>query len=156
MACEIFTGLQAQGFKKIYVVNGHGANLEPLTNAAALFPASRIRIKSWWSFAPVQSLRDSLYGEWEGMHATPAEVAITQHTTGIRHSGAEDPPRKLTADFVKAHAGDKHGPPDEHKAEFPDGRVGSHSALARPEHGKALFQAAVDAITGDFNAFVQI
>lgn len=101
-------------------------------------------MKSWWEFAPVNRLRKELYGDWEGMHATPSEIAIAQ----IIHRALDDalatePPNKLSPAFIEAHGGDKHEPPAEHRVAFPDGRVGSHSALARPEHGLALKNAAI-------------
>ena len=126
---EILQQLSAQGFQKIYFLNGHGANIEPLKRCAARLETS--------------------------MHATPSEIAITQFTHRvIEHSSAEQPPEKLTPDYIKAHSGDKHGPPDEHRQQFPDGRVGSHSALARPEHGGALLETAGKAVADDFGGFI--
>ena len=91
------------------------------------------------------------YGEWEGMHATPSEIALTQAVGRvITHPMAQDPPEALPEGYLTAHAGDKHGPPDAHRAQFPDGRVGSHSALATPEDGAFPEHAAkitVDAVT---------
>lgn len=153
LASELFEGLRNQGFRRIYVINGHGANLEPLTNVSSSLCDVSINVRSWWSFESVQTLVKKFYGEWEGMHATPSEVAITQYLTGIIHQGADTPPTQLSADYIRAHAGDKHGPPQEHRQSFPDGRVGSHSGLATPEHGKQLFDTAVAAITADYNAF---
>ena len=49
---------------------------------------------------------------------------------------------------------EQHGPPDDHRRDFPDGRVGSHSALARPEHGEALIQAAAKCVAADYLAFL--
>ena len=155
MAGEIFTGLHAQGFTRIYVLNGHGANLKPLGQAAQVCPEGAVRIKSWWDFDAVNRLRADYYGDWEGMHATPSEVAITQAVVRrVDHPDAQHPPKALSAAFIKAHAGDKHGPPDQHRADFPDGRVGSHSTLARPEHGQALLEAAAQAISADVQAYV--
>lgn len=151
---ELLAGLEAQGFARIYVLNGHGANLEPVREAASALKRAEIRICSWWDFEPVNALRRKWYGSWEGMHATPSEIAITQ---ALYHVLPEDeaatPPRALTPEFIAVHAGDRHGPPDEHRAEFPDGRVGSHSALARPEHGQQLIAAATRAIGEDMAAF---
>jgi len=53
----------------------------------------------------------------------------------------------------EAHSGDKHGSPDEHRASFPGGRVGSHSALAKPEHGVSLLEAASVAVMKDCQRF---
>ena len=153
LVAEILAGLVGQGFRHIYVLNAHGANMESLRRVAG--DRRNIRIRSWWDFEPVNALRRDYYGDWEGMHATPSEVAITQAMHRILPPGdASDPPRKLTAEFIKAHAGDKHGPPDEHRREFPDGRVGSHSALATPEHGWSILAAAAGAVAEDYNAFL--
>ena len=103
----------------------------------------------------MNALREQYYGDWEGMHATPSEVAITQAICRVVESQmADEPPTKLSADFIREHAGDRHGPPDEHRRDFPDGRVGSHSALARPEHGRALLDAASKAVAQDYKAWI--
>lgn len=154
LAREILIALQAQGFRRIYLLNGHGANLEPLARAMTALSPGLVRLRSWWDFAAVTDLRRALYGSWEGMHATPSEVAITQATTRVVASPLADaPPRELSASYLSQHAGDQHGPPDEHRAAFPDGRVGSHSALARPEHGARLLRLAATAIAADLAEF---
>ncbi len=154
MVTEIVEGLNSQGFTNFYFLNGHGANLLPLkrVQSAGQFDSTcHVRIRSWWDFDSVNQLRQRLYGDWEGMHATPSEVAITQATHRIVSNDlATAPPEKLSPDFMKVHAGDKHGPPDEHRKQFPDGRVGSHSALARPEHGSDLLKAAASAAAEDY------
>ena len=152
---EVFHSLERQGFGHIYVLNGHGANLDPLRDAVNTLKNASVRIKSWWDFSPVAKLRDQLYGSWEGMHATPSEVAITQTKHRILDRAlANDPPEELSPKFIKAHAGDKHGPAKEHRLQFPDGRVGSHSALANPEDGENLKQAAVQALCLDYTTFL--
>ena len=114
-----------------------------------------MRIRSWWDFAPVNEIRHQLYGDWEGMHATPSEIAITQAVHRRVDAGtASTPPQKLSQSYLREHAGDRHGPSDEHRAAFPDGRVGSHSALARPEHGVQLRDAAIEAIADDYIAWL--
>jgi len=147
---EIIQQLLNQGFEALYFLNGHGANLEPLKRCIARYPAAKISLKSWWDFDEVNALRQQYYGQWEGMHATPSEIAITQATHRIVTSQeACEPPKPLTAQYIQEHAGDKHGPPAEHRALFPDGRVGSHSALAKPEHGVAILEAASRAVVKD-------
>lgn len=154
LATEVFQGLLDQGFAGIYVVNGHGANLAPLQQIKAALPKGRLSISSWWDPEPVQTLRRALFGDWEGMHATPSEISITQTLLGsLPAQDATDPPEQLSRAFIEAHKGDKHGPPDEHRARFPDGRVGSHSALASPEKGKDLLAAAATALRHDFETF---
>ncbi len=156
VAQEVIQGLLKQGFKGVFVVNGHGANLGPLRQIQNVVPAGQLLIRSWWEPEPVNALRRQLYGDWEGMHATPSEIAITQSLLGaLPANQAVEPPHKLSAEYMHAHAGDRHGPPAEHRAAFPDGRVGSHSALATPEDGKRLLTTAATAIAAEFQAFEQ-
>ena len=82
---EIIEGLISHGFEKIYIVNGHGANLEPLRRIAADIKGGQIRLRSWWEFDAVNKLRDEYFGDWEGMHGTPSEVSITQATHRDNH-----------------------------------------------------------------------
>ena len=152
---EILRCLIPQGFRSIYFLNGHGANIDPLKRCAQKHPAGKIRIRSWWDFPAVNALRQAYYGDWEGMHATPSEIAITQTSYRAVPAGlASTPPQALPAEYVASHAGDKHGPPNEHRCRFPDGRVGSHSALANPEQGRTLLTAAVTAVSEDYAGFI--
>ncbi len=156
MAEEILTGLASHGFRHLYVLNGHGANIAPLREAANVVQGAEVRIRSWWDFPAVNALRAEYYGDWEGMHATPSEVAITQHTHRVVPPGdAATPPKELSRDYMAAHAGDRHGPPEDHRRDFPDGRVGSHSALATPEQGKALLQTAIASVAEDFEQWTR-
>lgn len=152
---EILQALIPQGFRRIYFLNGHGANLAPLSHVAGKFGDAAIKLQSWWDYAAVDKLRQELYGEWEGMHATPSEVAITQASHRIVAPGsAAEPPEKLSAEYIDAHSGDRHGPPGKHRERFPDGRVGSHSALADPASGRRLIAAAEAALADDYLQFV--
>ena len=155
--CEIVESLYAQGFRRFYFLNGHGANLSVLDKVKQLkqpLEGFRMRVRSWWEFEEVNKLRTDLYADWEGMHATPSEIAITQaEYRTVHHPAALQPPKQLTPEFMRSHAGDHHGPPDQHKLDFPDGRVGSHSALARPEHGKQLLALAADAVFKDLTSW---
>ena len=161
---QIVEGLLGQGFTHIYFLNGHGANLAPIKRVRAQLVervdnegimAGEIMVRSWWEGDAVNALRQQYYGDWEGMHATPSEVAITQTTHRVISPGlAKNPPKKLSAQYMREHAGDRHGPPDQHRKDFPDGRVGSHSALATPQQGRKLLDVARQAIADDYLQFV--
>lgn len=151
---EVCDGLLSQGFRGVFIVNGHGANVGPARRVANEFPLNSIVVRSWWDPDRVAKIRSELFGSWEGMHATPSEVSITQALSSPKPVGiAKDPPEPLTQDYITAHSGDRHGPPDEHRAQFPDGRVGSHSALATPELGKRLLDVASSDLAADFRRF---
>ena len=162
--------LARQGFERFYFVNGHGGNIAP---ARAVFQdiyagwslgtrsgtAPRCRLRSWWEYPEANRIRNELYGAAEGIHATPSEIAITQHAhpawmqAGTR-TGAETPPPAVSAEFLRDHGGDNHWDAATHRAAFPDGRVGSDSALARPEHGAALLEACIAGAVDDYRAFL--
>ncbi len=156
---DVLTSLAQQGFTRIYIVNGHGANVAPIRSAIHdavhdLADSFVVRLRSWWDYAEADDLRRNFYGAWEGMHATPSEVAITQ-ALGRRVAGAEEPPAPLSEAYLKDHAGDLHGSAAEHRRRFPDGRVGSHSALASPEQGAEILSAAARAAAADYLAFLK-
>lgn len=153
LIANILASLAYHGFDRIYILNGHGANVAILQGFAKK-DLQTICVKSWWDFEPVNKLRAKFYGGWEGMHATPSEVAITQETHRVVKVDGLDPPKKLSQDYISAHAGDKHGPPDEHRAQFPDGRVGSHSGLGTPEQGKRLLLTAARSVAEDYLRFL--
>ena len=150
---EVISSLLKHGFKFVYILNGHGANIDPIKKLLDKFNHA-LFFKSWWDFPEVNDIRITEFGDWEGMHATPSEISITQINHRIiddidLNNLAQKPPEKLSLDYIKNHSGDKHGPPNEHFTLFPDGRVGSHSALANPEIGKKLFDAAVNGVFND-------
>lgn len=149
---EVVDALLSHGFGFVYILNGHGANIEVIEQLAAQHPEGRVHFNSWWALKGVNALRQALYGEWEGMHATPSEVAITQAVHRVVAAGdAATPPQPLSTEYIRAHSGDRHGPAAEHRLQFPDGRVGSHSALATPEDGTRLMELAVTALAAELD-----
>lgn len=158
---DIVDSLHRQGVKGVYFLNAHGANIAPIRAAMHDIysrlgdDAPRIRCKSWWDYDSVNVIRSREFGEWEGMHATPSEISITQNYHRDPDVKApEKPDRALPESYIREHAGDFHPPAEQHKAEFPDGRVGSHSALARPAIGAEIVAAAANALVDDFEAFM--
>ncbi len=158
---DIVDSLHQQGVRGVYFLNAHGANIAPIRSAmhdiySCLGDAApRIRCRSWWDFDAVNVIRSREFGEWEGMHATPSEISITQEYCRNPDVDAPgEPERSLDAAYIREHAGDFHPPAEQHKAEFPDGRVGSHSALASPTIGAEIVDAAANALIDDFAAFM--
>ncbi len=160
MVVDVLGSLQIQGFQRFYFLNGHGANIATVQAACQDFyaqwslgqrsgEAPQCRLRSWWDYPKANALRQQLYGHWEGMHATPSELAIAMALLGQAYPHdeqaheADQPPERLPEGYARLHAGDNHLDAQRHRQQFPDGRVGSHSALATPEHGRALLEAAV-------------
>ena len=160
---SILRALGSQGFERIYILNAHGANLAPIQVAmhdvydelGEIAPL--IRIRSWWEFDQVNALRDTYYGDREGLHGTPSEIAITQsiYPDLVKQSGKQKPDIKpLDAKKIHNHAGDRHGPSLWHKQQFPSGLVGSDPFLAQREAGDALIRAAARSTADDYSEFV--
>jgi creatinine amidohydrolase len=151
---DIVESLAVHGFERFYFINGHGGNIATVTAAfseiyaarslaaGANAPPVKCRLRNWWQNQTVQQLARELYGGAEGSHATPSEVAVTQFAyPDVIKSAPLDPPVAPWGDFADAA---------DYREKFPDGRIGSNPALATPEAGRRLYDAAVAALTKDF------
>ena len=159
---DVVDSLAAGGFAAFYFLNGHGANIAPVRCAChdlhqrrvladPEMPALRFRIRSWWEFPETDALRRTLYGAGEGMHATPSEISITRALTA---AVPRDPGTALPAECLRDMAGDAHEDARAHRAAFPDGRVGSDSALSSAEHGHELLAVAARELAADYRCFI--
>jgi len=159
VVADYVESLAEQGFRRFYFLNGHGGNVAPVRAAFHDLHRSQrdlhLRLRSWWELPSANALRLELYGAAEGMHATPSEVAITQHLLPDHiKTGGEPAPQPLSAAFMRDHGGDQHRDARTHRQHFPDGRVGSDSARARPEHGARLIEAAIADGVHDYQALL--
>lgn len=170
---DVLNCLAAQGFERFYFLNGHGANIATVNAACQDFyaqwsmglrsgTAPRCRLRSWWDYPGPDRLRKQWYGSWEGMHATPSELAMAMALLGDRYPSdpaalaqVQTPPQPLPEGYARVHAGDNHRDGQAHRTQFPDGRVGSHSALATVEQGHALLEAAVADALQDIRDFFE-
>jgi creatinine amidohydrolase len=155
---DIVESLAVHGFERFYLINGHGGNIATITAAfseiyaarsmapAAGLASIRCRLRNWWQAEGVGQLARELYGEAEGSHATPSEVAVTQfaYPDAIKQT-VLDPPIAPRGDFTDAA---------DYRRNFPDGRIGANSALASPEAGKRLYDAAVAGLAKDYAQWV--
>ena len=164
---DVVDSLAAGGFSAFYFLNAHGANIAParcachdlhqrrvLANPA--MPALRFRLKNWWEFPETDALRRTLYGAGEGMHATPSEISITRAlTAAVAPDLGAGPWTPLPAESLRDLAGDAHEDARVHRAAFPDGRVGSDSALSGAEHGHELLATAARELAADYRRFIE-
>jgi creatinine amidohydrolase len=154
---DIVASLACHGFERFYFINGHGGNIATLGAAFSEIyaarslapvetPALKCRLRNWWSGEEVRRLAREFFGEAEGSHATPSEVAITQfaYPEAIKRAPL-DPPVAPRGEFTDAA---------DYRRHFPDGRIGSNPALATPEAGHRLHDAAVTALTRDYLSWI--
>ena len=144
---EIIQSLYKHGFNRITLINGHGGNIAPITSAFSQVKqgSEQINLKliNWWHLPVVTEQEKKWYGEENGFHATCGEISVTMHTHPEAY--AQIPPVKkfeTTGDRPYWPMG-----PTEFRNFFKDGRMGSNPNLSSAEHGKVLFQLAVDSIS---------
>ncbi len=161
---DLCDGLALHGVRRLLIVNGHGGNVAPITTGVQEHHAERslagragtlhVLLRSWWEPPPVRARIESLFGAGEGAHVTASEIAILRHLMPAAMPAADRPPaRPLTAGERLVHAGDRHHDAADFRTRFPDGRVGSDSARATPDRGRAVLEAAVAALADELTLF---
>jgi creatinine amidohydrolase len=155
---DLVLSLARHGFERIYVINGHGGNIATckaafaqaygtaasrgLVNAGAL----RCKLANWFMAPEAMGLAKELYGDKEGHHATPSEIAITLQLEPSLQSKQRPLPEP-------APAGPIHGPED-FRRRHPDGRMGSDPFLATADHGERILEVAAAALAKDLERFL--
>lgn len=155
---DYVTALVKAGFTRFFFINGHGGNVATLKAAFAetyavladlnLPNADRVRcqVNNWYMCGSVYKLAKELYGNQEGSHATPSEVALTQYVypEAIKHA-------PLSPEVSHDHR--IYGAAD-FRRRYPDGRMGSNPALATPDHGKQFYELAVKELSNSYLEFL--
>ncbi len=154
---DYITCLAKAGFTKFFFINGHGGNIATLKAAFSEtyehlvdlnLPNMRIQcqIGNWFMCGSVYKLAKELYGDREGSHATPSEVAVTQYVY----------PEAIKQAFLSPEvaSGHKFYGAGDYRERYPDGRMGSNPALATPEHGKQFYDLAVKELSSSYLEFL--
>jgi creatinine amidohydrolase len=155
---DYVTCLAKSGFNKFFFINGHGGNIATLKAAFAEtyshladlnIPNSHLvqcQVGNWFMCSSVYQLAKELYGNQEGSHATPSEVAVTQY---VYPEAIKQAP--LSPEVSSGHR--IYGAAD-FRQHYPDGRMGSNPALATPEQGKQFYELAVKELSSSYLEFL--
>lgn len=155
---DYVTCLAKAGFTKFFFINGHGGNVATLKAAFAETYAYladlkisnadsvKCQVANWYMCGSVYQLARELYGNQEGTHATPSEVALTQY---VYPQAIKQAP--LSDQVSSGHP--IYGATD-FRRHYPDGRMGSNPALATPEHGKQFYDLAVKELCNSYLQFL--
>lgn len=157
---DYVTCLAKAGFTKFFFINGHGGNIATLKAAFAETYAHisdlnlanaqlvKCQVGNWFMCSSVYQLAKELYGDQEGSHATPSEVAVTQY---IYPEAIKQTP--LSPEVASGHK--IYGAAD-FRLRYQDGRMGSNPALATPEHGKQFYELAVKELSKTYLEFLNV
>jgi creatinine amidohydrolase len=155
---DYLVSLTRAGFTKFFFINGHGGNIATLKAAFSetyavledlnLPNRDRVqcRLANWFACGSVYRLAQELYGNQEGSHATPSEVALTQY---VYPEAIKQAP--LSAEVASGQP--IYGAID-FRRRYADGRMGSNPALATPEHGKQFYDLAVKELSNGYLEFL--
>ncbi|MBD2361451.1 creatininase family protein [Anabaena minutissima FACHB-250] len=155
---DYVTSLAKAGFTKFYFINGHGGNIATLKAAFSETYAHledlqmknaqevQCQVANWFMCSSVYKLAKELYGDKEGSHATPSEVAVTQYVY----------PEAIKQAYLSPEvaSGHKIYSATDFRLRYPDGRMGSNPALATPEHGKQFYDLAVKELSQGYLEFL--
>lgn len=156
---DYITTLTRVGFTHYFFINGHGGNIATLKAAFSEtyghladlnIPNAdlvKCQIGNWFMCGSVYKLAKELYGDQEGSHATPSEVAVTQY---VYPDSIKKAP--LSPEVAKGYP--IYGAAN-FRQQYPDGRMGSNPDLATPEHGQQFYELAVKELSQDYLKFIQ-
>jgi creatinine amidohydrolase len=153
---DVVLSLARHGFRRVFVINGHGGNaasldaafFEVYTEAPRLLSdgdALRCLAVQWWDMPAAIRLSEQLFGDRDGDHATASEVSVA----------AAAYPDHLKTDHVEPHVAPTSrlfGPAD-FRARYPDGRMGSHPQLASVEAGQTIIDAVAKDLAEQYRRF---
>lgn len=155
---DYIASLAKAGFTHFFFINGHGGNVATLRAAFSEVYATladlnwphadqvRCQVNNWYMCSSVHQLARQLYGDQEGSHATPSEVALTQYVYPDAIKQAY-----LTPEVSKDHR--IYGAAD-FRRRYPDGRMGSNPALATPDQGRQFYELAIKDLSNAYLEFL--
>ena len=154
---DLVTSMASYGFRRFFFVNGHGGNVATLSAAfseiyaeasfAARVGELRCALFNWYESHALAPFVRETYGDQEGGHATPSEVALAAHY----HRGQL---RRVPLTPAVAAAGHDFQDAADYRRRFPDGRIGSNPALAREEHGARIHELVVADLVDAYRRFL--
>ncbi len=153
---DVVRSLLRHGFTHVFFLNGHGGNIATISAAFAELYADHsfrraeaapfhLRLGNWFMGKRVTALTDALYGASNGSHATASEVSLTYYAHPEAVKQVEMQPRVAPAGGFRDAA--------DFRQRYPDGRVGSDPSAACQEHGRQLFEEAVEDTIASYREF---
>ncbi len=149
---DVFTSLHRHGFKRIFVLNGHGGNRAPLEcvilELANRFLDLKFQRHAWWTLPGVEAMEGELFGSEGICHASPGEISLAWACLPSAEKDKPVPPG------VKDAPGDTFMNRVEQRERFPDGVLGAgNQNLADLGKGRKMFKAILGMLEARYAAF---
>ena len=154
---DVVLSLARHGFRRVFVINGHGGNSASIDAAFFEIYTEAPRFLSdgddlrclgvqWWDMPAALRLSQELFGDRDGDHATASEVSIASAAwpDHVKHADMDSEVAPTTRLF---------GPAD-FRERYPDGRIGSHPQLASVEAGRRIIDAVADDLAKEYRSFL--
>jgi creatinine amidohydrolase len=140
---DLLRAFYHHGFRRIFVVNGHGGNTasfyDALQTVAVDLPDLRVKHFAWWTDAEAYGVVKEMTGEQHGSHAGAAETsfmqAIRPGAVKLERLTGKDAPIQPSREVTTIH---------NFRQLYPDGIMGYHPTKASPEAGLALLNKSVE------------
>ncbi len=135
---DILRSLYRHGFRRVFVLNGHGGNAASLqvalANVMSDLPDLAVRVRHWWRESAADEALKSALGELRVGHADAGETAPILalrpdlvHLERARHTTDDQPIEVLTEHTFRQR--------------FPHGVIGADPRLASAELGEQMLAA---------------
>ncbi len=154
---DVILSLARHGFRRIFFVNGHGGNtasvkagfFEAYADAPSLVEGGdgvRCVCAEWWLTTSGQKLSGELFGDRDGDHASASEVSVAAaaYPDHVKTADMAAEPPPTTGVF---------GPAD-FRRRYPEGRMGSHPALASVAAGQRIVEAVAADLADGYREFL--
>jgi creatinine amidohydrolase len=140
---DLFRALYRHGFRRILVVNGHGGNRAPLSDAvqqvAHDLAGLRVKVFEWWLDAEAYRIVTDMTGEQGGSHAAAGEtsfmLAVRPRAVKLERLTGRDAPIQPSREMTTVQ---------NFAQQYPDGIMGLHPHHASREAGEALLKKSVE------------
>ena len=147
---DILGSAYRHGFRRLYILNGHGGNAAPvrlaLQKATDRHKGLRAKLRDWWLDPIVEDELRKRFPEHREIHATIGETAVMMHFHPdlVRAENAQHTVPEQEPEFISYR---------ELRARFPAGVIGSDPKLATPELGKSLVDLVLDKYLQELTAW---
>jgi creatinine amidohydrolase len=140
---DILRALHRHGFRRVFIVNGHGGNTAALMSAVHLVANDlrdvRVKYFEWWTDAEAYHVIIEMLGAQVGSHASPGETAFmlaaNPRAVKLERLTGRDAPVMPAREITTVNT---------FAQKYPDGIMGLDPRNATREVGEALIEKSVE------------